>query len=679
MVPEFDAVATALVASASDVPFSVLSKIDRPLSLTSPSLLPLEIPSKARLLRFFNSSESRSRGGSQDSEVLEVREAHFPFTAVFGLPWTPENFLKKACKLGHPALIDMGIPEDLDIALERHTVWTDQQLVKYRMDWCKQWLKRASELEAQEMLDRAQRPDHVQKNTAGKRLLLTQEMLESIQYEDIDALKFLRTGATLAGEIEKCGIFEQQFKPCLMTVEQLEYGANRRNQAVLAMTTSSGDADLDQRVLSETQEELAKGWARGPYKLHELPAGAVISRRFPLAQSNKTRMIDDFSISGVNDSCVTHCKIDLHMIDTLGATVRKYFRSCKNRGRDSTLVGKTFDLKSAYRQVPIHAEHLKYAYFSVYNHIKGCAEIYQLVTLPFGATHSVYCFLRLARMLHSLAARGLYLVNTNLYDDFVMLSRPASAVSADQSMELLFLLTGWQYAKEGKKATTFSSVCQALGVEFDFSKSEQHLMLVSNTTQRKQDLVAAISGAVQRGSLTKQEALVLRGRLGFADSFIHGRLGKLTLKKLIEHAYSRRKELEADTKLALLAMKARLESDQPMHVSDGELAQWYVYTDAAYASDTKTGGLGAVLVDDQANVVEWFGIALSSDECKLFGASSKETIIYELELAAAVLAFAYWRQRLRHNLTVWFGDNDSVRFALIRACGTGPWAEALIQ
>ena len=30
MVPEFDAVATALVASASDVPFSILSKIDRP-------------------------------------------------------------------------------------------------------------------------------------------------------------------------------------------------------------------------------------------------------------------------------------------------------------------------------------------------------------------------------------------------------------------------------------------------------------------------------------------------------------------------------------------------------------------------------------------------------------------------------------------------------------------------
>lgn len=678
MMPEFDAVASTRVACAADVPFSLLTKIDKPLPLFSPSLEPLQIPAKARLLRFFNSSESSSRGGTCDSEALEGQK-EFPFTAIFGLPWTPENFLKRACELGHPALVDMGVPEDLDIALERHMEWNDQQLVKYRTDWCKHWLKRATELEALEKADRVQRPPHIRENTAGKRLLLTQEMLESIQYEDMDALKFLRTGATLAGEIEKCGIFEQQFKPCLMTIEQLESGASKRNQAVLAMTTSSGDPELDRHMLAETQDELAKGWARGPYKLEDLPVGAVISRRFPLAQSNKTRMIDDFSISGVNDSCVTHCKIDLHMIDTLGAAVRKFFRNCKARGLDSSLVGKTFDLKSAYRQVPISEVHLKYAFFSVYNHCKDCAEIYQLVTLPFGATHSVYCFLRLARLLHSLAARGLYLINTNFYDDFVMLSRPASAASSDQCTELLFMLTGWLYAKEGKKATSFSSICRALGVEFDFSRSEYSLMLVSNTAQRKQDLVAAISEAVQRGSLTKQEALVLRGRLGFADSFIHGRLGKLALKKLIEHAYSRQKELGTDTKSALLAMRARLESDNPMHVTDCDLTQWFVYTDASYNADLRNGGLGAVLVNDSAAIVEWFGISLNSDDCEAFGANFKETIIYELELLATVLALAFWKQKLQESLTVWFGDNDSVRFSLIRASGTGPWAEALMQ
>ena len=109
-------------------------------------------------------------------------------------------------------------------------------------------------------------------------------------------------------------------------------------------------------------------------------------------------MKDDFSISGVNDSCEVHNKIDLHMVDTFSAMVKLYFRSCSSLDMDTSLVAKTYDLKSAYRQVPIRASHYKYAYFSVFNHELGTPQIYHLKTIPFGATHSAYCFLRLARL-----------------------------------------------------------------------------------------------------------------------------------------------------------------------------------------------------------------------------------------------------------------------------------------
>ena len=147
---------------------------------------------------------------------------------------------------------------------------------------------------------------------------------------------------------------------------------------------------MDELLLEETRQEVSKNWVRGPYKLEDLPEGSVVSRRFALVQANKTRMIDDFSISGVNDSCNIHSKISLHMVDTLGAVVRKYFSISMRNGVDSCLEAKTFDLKSAYRQIAIHEEHLRYAYFSVYNHEIGGPEVYQLVTLPFGAVHSVY-------------------------------------------------------------------------------------------------------------------------------------------------------------------------------------------------------------------------------------------------------------------------------------------------
>ena len=39
----------------------------------------------------------------------------------------------------------------------------------------------------------------------------------------------------------------------------------------------------------------------------------------------KTRMIDDFSVSGVNDSTSTHNKIDLHSIDAFAGVVPSYF------------------------------------------------------------------------------------------------------------------------------------------------------------------------------------------------------------------------------------------------------------------------------------------------------------------------------------------------------------------
>ncbi|CAK9112665.1 unnamed protein product [Durusdinium trenchii] len=61
---------------------------------------------------------------------------------------------------------------------------SEQQLSEYRMNWCRKWLKRASELRDLEKRDLASRPPHVQMNTASKRLLLTAEILQEIGYED---------------------------------------------------------------------------------------------------------------------------------------------------------------------------------------------------------------------------------------------------------------------------------------------------------------------------------------------------------------------------------------------------------------------------------------------------------------------------------------------------------------
>ncbi len=587
--------------------------------------------------------------------------------------------MEKAVGSQHPFLKGTGVPWELQMAIDKHVEWSSEQLCKYRLDWCKKWLLRAKELDPHERQCASTRPPHVAEVTGGKRVLLTEEILKDLDYDDIGVLSLIRTGATLAGEIEHTDIFESQFKPCLITMQQMEEDSMRRNDFILNLTKSSGDRCLDEQLLSETREELSCGWAEGPYDPASLERGATISRRFALVQGQKTRMIDDFSISGVNDSCIIHNKIDLHLIDTFAATIKSYFGKSRSHGRDGLLEGKTYDLKSAYRQVPIRADHLKFAYFSIYNCESDKVEVYRLKTLPFGATHSVYNFLRLARMLYTIMVRGLFLMTTNFYDDFILASPPQLRESASSGMELVFMLTGWLYAKEGKKSTNFGSVCKALGVQFDFHRSQNFLMYVENTEARKTEVGEIIKKALECGKLNRTESLVLRGKLGFADSFLHGRLGSLVLKRLAEHAYGKTSKLDGDLITALQAMALRLATSGPREVSSSVVRCWHIFTDAAYEQTTKTGGLGGVLFDDGANVSSWFGIAITEDVAITMGGKAKQSLIYELELVASLVALKLWGRDSAEHLHVCYGDNDSARFSLIRASGASEVANHFLS
>ena len=384
--------------------------------------------------------------------------------------------------------------------------------------------------------------------------------------------------------------------------------------------------------------------------LEDLEKGSTISRRFPSVQSSKIRMIDEFSVSGVNDSCVSDNRVDLHLVDTFCAMVKCFFGQCEQGGIDSEIRAKTYDLTSAYRQVPVRPNYYRYAYVGVYNCRKGCAEIYRMRTMPFGATHSVFCFLRLARCLYS----------------FTFL-QPTSTMTSSwrQSRAYVNLQTawkcyssGWLFAREGKKSTAFSSCCKALGVEFDFSRSEEPLLAVANTIARKDELIGQIGAALEQGTLGKQECLMLRGRLGFADSFLHGRVGKLVLKKLIDHAYGKSCRMDDELKAALRAMKVRLQEAGPKVVSAKNFAQWFIYTDASYEPADGSGGLGGVLVNAECKVVAWFGFPLTTAQCELLGSRDKTTRIYELELLAAVIALFLWSSRQGDEFLVHFGDND---------------------
>ena len=307
LVPDFQQTAVFFAKNASDIPCGPLGKLQTPLQLRTETQETVLVPKYSRFLR--GSFASGSTMGV-DQEPLQnggTMDDKWSYKAVFGLPWDCEQFISKAVEAGHPSKLSFAVPKDLQLALEKHLIWDKQTLVEYRMHWCRKWLKRSKKLEVSEQQDAETRPAHVKAATAGKRILLTPEILSSMQYEDVDVHDLLRVGSPLAGDIPKCSTFEELYKPCMLTMGQLLKEAPTRNQAILSACKSSGDAQVDQQLLSETREEVRKGWAIGP--LPEVPSGCVVSRRFPLVQRNKTRMIDDFSISGINDTASSQTRL----------------------------------------------------------------------------------------------------------------------------------------------------------------------------------------------------------------------------------------------------------------------------------------------------------------------------------------------------------------------------------
>eukprot|EP00435_Cladocopium_sp_Y103_P074558 s178_g49.t1 len=105
----------------------------------------------------------------------------------------------------------------------------------------------------------------------------------------------------------------------------------------------------------------------------------------------------------------------------------------EDRCRGSSLLVKTFDLASAYRQVGLSEKGRKFAYIRVFNPESKCWAYFQARVLPFGAVKRVhFSWLRLARAVWWLGVVACALVWSSFFDDCIVFSStPAFARSTD--------------------------------------------------------------------------------------------------------------------------------------------------------------------------------------------------------------------------------------------------------
>jgi hypothetical protein len=145
---------------------------------------------------------------------------------------------------------------------------------------------------------------------------------------------------------------------------------------------------------------------------------AAWAMRFGLQQKDKVRVIDDFSVAGVNQTTGLHERLKIFGIDDIAAMLAYSMDSCRQDAHPQ-LMGKTIDLKSAYKQFGICSEDRTRIRVATSSADTNDFILLMVNALPFGATGSAAAFLRISMFIWYIGVVGLRLAWTAFYEMFV--------------------------------------------------------------------------------------------------------------------------------------------------------------------------------------------------------------------------------------------------------------------
>ena len=600
---------------------------------------------------------------------------------VFGVPWEPWDFVDTAKQFLHPLAVERVLPEVLKEAVHTHQTLDALNLAKLRLREAYKWNVLAKQLQGEEDDLKASMDPEVRSAVAGKRIVLFEKMLEASEFPDKGVSQELRLGANLVGEVPTTGVLPGKFVPATMTQDALEVQARLLKERGGFVMDSSGDKNTDEQVWLQTMEEVGNGWLQGPMEFEQVPLEAPITRRFGLSQKDKLRLIDDFSESNINSAVSVFESPVLHTVDTAAAMICSWMTAAAVSNTDSSLVARTFDLKSAYRQIALCEAGKKFAHIAVYCPHLQRAQFFKSLVLPFGAVRSVHSFLRLARAIWWIGTKLFKLMWTSFYDDYILLSPPSLSRSAEASAQALLRLLGWVFAEDGRKAAPFDTNCKALGVCFVFDDSGAGRCEIKNTPERVQELCKDLMLLVERGKVSGHEARRLHGRMVFADAQIFGRTGKRCLRVLSSCSTRFSTVLTCDDKLFLNLFCKLLTSGTPRMLTSQALEQILIFTDACYERESRTwrSGLGGVMCDSFSGRCEHFSLDLDDRTLEILGESNKLQLIFEVETLAAVVGFMLWKNVCANRRCQIFVDNEGTKFSMLKGASDNLTVSYFVQ
>ena len=486
-----------------------------------------------------------------------------------------------------------------------------------------------------------------------------------------------------------------------MSLEEL-YGMREQvRREVLASTSSSGDHELDTRLHEATMNEVAKGWLIGPLSAEQLTKLGVWipSRRFPVIQGQKLRPVDDYTVSGINQTVTCYETISPDDVDAIVAAARLHADAlvADPMGRPSSspfsgttrhpelagavLGGRMYDVASAYKQLAVRPSQHHLAVVCVYNPATGEKELFQQPALPFGASAAVLWFNWVSHCLNLVFSRLFKLGVTSFYDDFTLLEISTLQSSASQTLEAVLEMLGWPL----KELPGWSTEPLPLGARLDLGRASAGEIVVGNRPKRTEELVAAIAEVVGGAPCTRKQLEKLRGRILYGRSLCFGRFAALALKQLnvaVVTAPSRAggQPASRDLASALRVLAAALQGTPPRTIRVHHHRPFVLFSDGAFEGSpgSYVATLGAVLLDPLAREVLYFGAELGQEAIDFLTAGCKQPIC-TIELLAVLASLILWRRRIEGQGLLSFIDNDPARHNLVRGGGTDETTCAVVS
>ena len=547
--------------------------------------------------------------------------------------------MKRALDAGHPRGLDVHVDGAMKGIIQKNLVEPPFALAKQRVEYLRRWTCRAKELNLEEERLRQGMPEHVRAVLGRKRLVLFGEMLSDLGYPDDKLVDDIASGFKLSGYMQKSNVFRPKSKRPVMSLQTLQKLGKSFNARNAESLNRRQETELEEATWKETQAELERGWIF--LDQDSSMEGKFVGRRFGIRQGAKIRVIDDCTCCGLNLTVGLHEKFKLHSIDFLAAMIGYALRMLAE-DRPS-LRGRTYDLKSAYKQFAVHKDDRATLRMGV--NIPGSDRfaIIGFNSLPFGAVGSVAGFLRVSQALWYLGYFGLGLMWSAFYDDFTLLSRRELENSSSWACESLLRLLGMEYATDGHKCLPFSDRFKTLGLEVDTGQFVNGLVTIGHTQSRRDELGEQLGAVLEEGSMSSKEAERMRGRMIFFEGFTFGRVANSSVKAISRFCVgsSSKKKLDHSMERSLQFLKSPVATGPPLRIERALHTTWLVFTDGACEQDVKSGSVGGVVFSPCGVCLNFFGESVPQRILDRLFSRSKNPI-HELELLPVWLAIHLW-------------------------------------